>query len=139
MAVDIRLVDVEQLLTGFLRDQDEIAALVSGRVYANLPTDRVYPLIVLSRTGGAPRMQPTWLDEAEITAAFLAKRQKDAWSLMATALSCLTLRVTGRWPQGAVTSLEITNLTYDPYPDATDPAGLGLPRYLATLAVITHP
>lgn len=138
--MDNLLVDVEALVTGFLRGQQEVSALTAERIYAQLPNERTYPLIVLTRTGGGPRYKhPMYLDQAEITVAFLAKRQKDAWSLMSTACSALALRLVGAHSQGKVTDFIVTSIAYDPYVDAADPQGLGLPRYLVTTTVTTHP
>jgi hypothetical protein len=46
-------VDVEQLVVGFLRGQDDITTLVADRVFTDLPNseNRKYPLLLVQRSG----------------------------------------------------------------------------------------
>lgn len=134
-------VDVEQLVTTFLRDQPEVTALVADRVYTDLPHVRAYPLVLLYRTGGAPRLVvPSWLDEAELTVECRGDAHKQVERVAATVVACLTQRLQGqRWPLGAVTKAQVLQQAYTPIEDIADPQGHAQPCYVVTLAITTHP
>lgn len=59
------LVDVEALVSQYLRAQSEVTAFVGQRVYTALPDDKVFPLVRIVRIGGAPKMsRPLYVDSA---------------------------------------------------------------------------
>ena len=61
------MVDVEALLSQYLRSQSEVAAFVGQRIYTDLPADKTFPLVRLWRIGGVPKIsRPLYLDTAHI-------------------------------------------------------------------------
>lgn len=61
------LVDVEALVSQYLRSQSEVTAYVGQRVYTVLPDDKTFPLVRLTRVGGVPPMsRPLHIDNARI-------------------------------------------------------------------------
>ena len=61
------LVDVEALVSQYLRSQSEVTAYVAQRVYTALPETKTFPLVRLTRIGGAPKMsRPMHVDSAHL-------------------------------------------------------------------------
>lgn len=61
------LVDVEALVSQYLRSQSEVTAYVGQRVYTALPETKTFPLVRLTRVGGVPPMsRPLHMDAARI-------------------------------------------------------------------------
>lgn len=61
------LVDVEALVSQYLRAQSEVTAYVGQRVYTVMPDDKTFPLVRLTRIGGAPKMsRPLHVDSAHL-------------------------------------------------------------------------
>lgn len=77
------LVDVEALVSQYLRSQSEVTAYTSQRVYTALPESKDYPLVRIVRIGGAPPMsRPMYVDAAHL--------QIDVWGgSKATALDTI--------------------------------------------------
>jgi hypothetical protein len=134
-------VDVEAMMTRFLRGQSEVAALVEDRVYTDLPHKRIYPMVRLQRTGGASLIKrpPNWLTSTEITIDFFGGNHKAAQSLMATCLDVITNRLPGAQPEGVVTIVRDEEITYSPDEESVEEAGHGRPRFQARLNVVSHP
>jgi hypothetical protein len=64
------LPDSERITSTFLRSRAEVTALVSDRVYTELPKrelDRTFPLVRLVRSGGGATGSPRFLDRAILT------------------------------------------------------------------------
>ena len=61
------LVDVEALVSQYLRAQSEVTAYVGQRVYTALPDDKTFPLVRITRIGGVPPMsRPMYVDAAHL-------------------------------------------------------------------------
>jgi len=61
------LVDVEALVSQYLRAQSEVTAYVAQRVYTSLPADPTFPCVRIVRVGGAPKMsRPLYVDSAHL-------------------------------------------------------------------------
>lgn len=61
------LVDVEALVSQYLRAQSEVSTFVGQRVYTAMPDDKTFPLVRLTRIGGVPPMsRPLHVDNARI-------------------------------------------------------------------------
>jgi hypothetical protein len=61
------LVDVEALVSQYLRSQSEVTAYVGQRVYTSLPESKTFPLVRIVRIGGAPKMsRPLVVDSAHL-------------------------------------------------------------------------
>lgn len=132
------MVDVEAMLTRFLRAQSEVVTLVGDRVYTDLPHQRQYPLVVLQRTGGGPRVRG-WLDEAEITLDFYGGTHKLAHTVMSTCIELLAKRLPGQQVEGVVTAVRDPQVTYSPEEESSDESGHGRPRFQVQVNVLTHP
>jgi hypothetical protein len=133
----ILAVDVERLISTWLRAQPEITALVSDRVYTELPSRAVTPLLRLTQISGAPvGSRPLWLDESFIQFDAYGGPKVLARQLVDTTRALLASpQFIGSHPTGVVTCVEWMELTYLP-DDAYEPAK---PRYLASASIYTHP
>lgn len=61
------LVDVEALVSQYLRAQAEVTAYVAQRVYTALPADPEFPAVRIVRIGGVPKThRPLYVDEAHL-------------------------------------------------------------------------
>lgn len=134
------MIDIEALLSAFLRDQPDLQALVGDRVYTDLPHQRVYPLVVFTRTaGGYLTGPPYWLESAAIVLSAYGGTHKQAHTIATTCLSLMTQGLRGSYPQGAITGLKDIDLAYDPDVDTSDDTGHSRPRYLLSLKLTAHP
>lgn len=132
-------VDVEQMLTRFLRSRTEITALVADRVYTDLPNsdNRTYPLIIVNRVGGG-FLYKRWLESAEMSVACYGTTHKSAQDLAGTVISIVDM-LAGSQPEGVVTKVSVTSTAYVPEPESADSSGHARPRFTVSLTVITHP
>ena len=134
------VVDVEQLLTNFLRTQTEVTDVVADRVYTDLPHERVYPMVLIQRIGGAHLInRPLWLDEALVQFDVYGGTHKQAFALMSACLSALAERGIKAHPEGCVTGVTSDSIAYNPEPDFVDDVGHTRPRFTTTVSVLTHP
>ena len=131
-------VDVEALVTTFLRGQSAVTDLVSDRVYSDLPHDRTYPLVLVNRTGGGFTYK-TYLEEADVEVAAHGGTHKQAYNLANTCLSTMADSIVGSHTDGVVTKVKATSIVYQPEVDSADPQGHARPRYLVNVTVTTHP
>lgn len=130
------LPDVEQLLSAFLRDQDEITAIVGQRVYTELPATKVYPLVRLTRFGGSPVFdRPLYLDRAQLQIDCYGGPKRLANELAETCRAVMAARLPGVYDEAAVTAVGFGALTYLA-DDTFEPAK---PRFLSTISVTLHP
>jgi hypothetical protein len=131
-------VDTERLMSTFFRAQPEMTALVGDRIYTELPTQAVPPLLRLNLIGGAPvGSRPLWLDESFIQLDAYGGPKVVAREVIDTARALLwDPRFLGTHPGlGVVTCVEFVELSYIP-DDGYEPAR---PRYVATVSVYVHP
>lgn len=134
------MINVELILSTFLRAQPELTALVGDRIYTDLPHKREYPLVSLSRTGGGyTTKQPFWLESAEITLEAVGGTHKQAQEIASVCLNLMAARLRGRYPEGSITGLADNTLAYDPDTDLSDDSGTSRPRYILTANVLAHP
>ena len=134
-------VDVEAMLSRFLREQPEVMAIVDDRVYTDLPHTRTYPLVTLQRTGGGPliNVPPNWLVEAELTIFCYGGTHKLAQSLAATVVDLMHSRLPGSQPEGVVTLVRDADVSYSPEDESADEEGHARPRFQVLVNVLTHP
>lgn len=126
------LVDAELLAVRYLRAVPEVAAVVSARVYTEIPPEPTYPLVRLTRIGGIPAIR-RHLDVARLQVDVWANSKFAARGLAATVQAALHDMV-GAHTEGVVTRVEDDlGLTWAPDPE-TDVA-----RYTAGYAVFLHP
>jgi hypothetical protein len=132
-----REVDVEGMLSRYLREQPEVVAAVEDRVFTDLPHDRTYPLILIQRTGGEP-IRGFTVAAAEVTISVYGGTHKQAQDLTSLVLSLLTA-LFGPQPEGCVSAIDGTNVEFDPDPETPDQQGHARPRYVTTVTVHAHP
>jgi hypothetical protein len=131
-------VDVEALVTTFLRGQSAVTALVADRVYSDLPHERTYPLVLVNRVGGGYTYK-TFLEEADVEIAAHGGSHKQAQSLANTCLVSMAQSIVGSHTEGVVTKVKATSVVYQPEVDSADPQGHARPRFLVSVTVTTHP
>lgn len=141
MPLDL-LPDAEALVSAFLRDQAELAALVDDRVYTVIPrldkgeAEWRFPLVRVSRYGGAPAFaQPLWIDQPTMQVDAFGGPKATAHDIASTCQALLDLRLIGRHDLGVVSDVVFGSKSYVPDP-GFDPAR---PRYLFTFTATMHP
>lgn len=131
-------VDVEGLVASFLREQAEVAELVGVRVYTDLPHNRVYPLVLVQRSGGTPQGGFT-LSEAQVRLDLYDESHLAAQNLASVVVSVLNSRLPGPHDLGCVSAFTAASKRYDPDPEAADRQGHARPRYVIEASVYCHP
>lgn len=132
------MVDVEALVSQYLRAQSEVTAYVGQRVYTALPESKSFPLVRLHRIGGTPPIsRPLHLDTAKL--------QIDVWGgSKATALDTMDAIRTElskivdedpTQPLGVVCGVKFGPLAYLP-DESFSPAK---PRYTQDVSVTVRP
>ena len=129
-------VDVERLMSEWLRARDDLIALVEDRVVTEIPNRAVFPLLRLTLIGGtAVTSRPLYLDQSFIQIDAYGGPKVMARQIMDTTRSALDTELVGAHPSGVITGVEFAGLRYLP-DDGYDPAQ---PRYTATVYVYSHP
>jgi hypothetical protein len=129
--------DVEGMISRFLRADPDMVAAVDTRVYTDLPHERVYPLVLVQRSGGPPVTGFT-LSKATCTISVFGGRHVEAQQLTSLVLRVLQA-LRGPQPEGAVSNITTESTTYTPDPDSPDQAGHARPRYVSEITVTCHP
>lgn len=132
------MIDIEALLTTFLRAQTAVSDLVSDRVYSDMPHDRTYPLVLINRTGGGS-IYKNHLEEADVEISAYGGTHKQAYTLAAACLSTMAANLKGSHNDGVVTKVKATATTYSPEVDSQDPQGHSRPRVIVSATVTAHP
>lgn len=131
--------DAEELLSGFLRSQAEVTALVADRIYTSLPKEKVWPLVRLTRIGGSPTTAPA--DDALLSDAPVLQVEvwggpkKIAWLTAETIRAVVADRIVGVHTPGVVEGFAFGTARYLP-DESFDPAK---PRVLFDLTLHTRP
>lgn len=131
-------VDVERLLSAWLRDQPEIIAIVGTRVYTEPPqrARALFPFLRLQQIGGSPvHSRPLYLDESYLQFDCYGGPKVLARLLMDNTRALLATRVVGAHPEGVITGCEFRDARYLP-DDEYDPAQ---PRWVFDVSVYSHP
>jgi hypothetical protein len=130
--------DIERIAVDFLVDQTDVAAIIDERAYTELPETPRWPLIRLTRAGGA-RTYPAWIDHPRLQVEAFADTKAEAHDLAATASAALLQQFPGVHDNAVVTSVdEDGGLIWLPDPSG-GPGVPGRPRYLFTVSVTVHP
>lgn len=133
----VLLPDTEQLLSQFLRGQDEVAELVEDRVYTVLPNSKTFPLVRVHRFSGAPvRERPLWLDRAFFQIDCWGGANRLAWQVAETCRAVCAERLVGTHDEGVITSCSFGELSNQGLDDSFTPPKH---RYLFTMSVTAHP
>lgn len=129
------LPDIEALVSRFLREQAEIVALVTDRVYTVVPKDPVWPLLRLQRVAGGPVIsRPLRLDAPTVQLDAYGGSKADAQELIETARSVIALRLEGVHDLGVVSGVSFGSMSWLPDPSYS-PARA---RYVADITVYVH-
>lgn len=130
-------VDVERLLSGWLRQRSEVTDLVGSRVYTEIPRQvTADPFVRITQIGGVPVWSvPLWLDEAVVQLDFYGGPKVVARQLLDAARDLLAGPFLGVHDAGVVTSVRFGETSYLP-DDTYEPPR---PRWLSTVSIYTHP
>lgn len=130
------LVDVERLLSAFLRAQDELVDLIDTRVYTALPKDPVFPAVRITRIGGVPVTSlPLWLDSANVQVDVFGGAKATTQEIAETIRWLCSERMLGLHDEGVVTKVRAGALRWLP-DDTYTPAKN---RFLIDMTVFTRP
>lgn len=131
-------VDVEKLLSQWLRDRPDIQAIVADRVVTVVPNRAVFPFLKVTQIAGTPvYSRPLYLDEAYIQIDAYGGAKSLARLLIDTTRQALADDLVGNHPPaGVVTSVRFGDLSYIP-DDAYVPGPQ--PRFIAMASIFTHP
>lgn len=132
------LPDVERIVSTFLRSRTELSTLVDDRVYTEIPrkaSDRVFPLVRVSRTGGGATTSPSFLDRALVSVEAFGGSKYEARQIAATVDAVLD-EIAGFTAHGGYsTGSSPGSLRYIP-DDSFEPPK---PRYLLDRVVYFRP
>ena len=130
-------VDVERLLSSWLRDRTDVQAIVADRVVTDTPNRAVFPFLKITQIAGQPVFSaPLWLDESYIQFDAIGGPKVQARLLVDTVRQALADDFAGTHDGiGVVTSVRFGDLTYLP-DDGYEPQK---PRYIAMASIYTHP
>jgi hypothetical protein len=130
-------VDVERLLSSWLRARDDIIALVDDRVVTEVPNRAIFPFVKLTLITGSPvYSRPLFLDESYIQIDAYGGPKVQARLIIDTIRQALADEFTGSHPGvGVVTSVRFGDLSYIPDVGYEPPK----PRYLCLTSIYTHP
>jgi Protein of unknown function (DUF3168) len=129
-------VDAERLLSRWLRERADIAAIVDDRVYTVIPNRVTFPFLRITQIAGTPvHSKPLYLDEAYIQLDAYGGPKVQARLLIDTTRQALADEFTGLHAEGSVTGVSFGPLSYIP-DDAYEPPQ---PRFIAMASIYTHP
>lgn len=137
------LVDAEALTSYYLLNQSEVQTFAARRVYTEIPKNPTWPLVRVTRIGGAPKIsRPLYLDKAHLQLEVFGGPKATAFDL-----SCVCLDELSKLPvEAAVQPLGIvTAVGFGPInawmPDESVPTekGKARPRYISDVFVSTRP
>lgn len=132
----VLLPHIERLYSSFLRAQPEVAALVKDRVFTVLPKDKEFPLVRITRIGGAPVVRrPLHLDRALVQVDAFGGSKQLTWEIAETCRAVTALRLVGGHADGVVTDVDWGGLSDVPDPEFDPPK----PRLLFTVTITAHP
>lgn len=132
-------VDVEGLLSTFLRGDAEVIGTFGNRVYTDMPHNRLYPLVLVQRTGGSANGGAFTLSEAQVRLDIYGDSHLAAQQNSSVVVGALTSRLPGAHDLGCVSSFDAASQRYDPDPEAADRQGHARPRYVIEATVYCHP
>lgn len=132
-------VNIEALVSAFLREQPEMIDLVDDRIYTAIPKPQagrdLYPLVRVSLIIDEPHTGPLWGIAYDVQLEAFGGTKAQAWTIAATARAVISYRLPGTHPEGIVNG--VTNRGMLDLPDETfDPAR---PRWLFTSTIHARP
>lgn len=140
MTEPLRLpVNIEALVSAFLREQSEMVELVADRVYTAIPKPQpgrdLYPCVRVVQIIDDPTAGPLWGIAFDVQVEAFGGSKADAWRIAATARALISQRLAGTHPEGIVNG--VTNREGFDQPDESfSPAK---PRWLFTSTIHARP
>jgi len=86
------MANAEAIASAYLRSVPEVSALVGSRIYTVLPrkeSDRVFPVVRISRIGGGPTGSPAYLDRALLSVEVWGGSKSEAFTIASTIAGAL--------------------------------------------------
>lgn len=129
-------VDAEQLLSVWLRANEDVTELVADRIYTELPRDKMWPAVRITRYDGrAVHPRPRWLEEVNLQVEVFGGRKTEAYDIADTIAQLVADELVGGHDLGVVTWVGEIGNRYLP-DDTFRPAK---PRYILDFPVRTRP
>lgn len=137
--------NVEALVVQFLRDQEEVTALVGNRIYTEIPASPDWPLVRVRVYYERPvnGSRPLWLTAHDVQVEAYGGPKSVAWRVAETCRAALTARFEGAYSYGAESSAvsgTVTHVAVSGLRDLPDefysPAR---PRWMFTATAYVHP
>lgn len=131
------MVDVERLVSEWLRARTDITDIVGDRVVTVMPNRAAFPMLKVTQIAGSPvYSHPLYLDEAHIQFDAYGGPKVLARELIDLTRQALADELVGDHPGvGVVTCVRFGELMYLP-DDAYLPSQ---PRWIASASIYTHP
>jgi Protein of unknown function (DUF3168) len=133
---DLRLPDVERLVSSYLRSSAKVAGVVADRVYTAFPAQASgEPLVLVQRIGGTPPLShPLVVDEAQLQVDVYGGTKAAAWVVLAAVLAALDELEGAVLPEGYVSAVRQGAIRWQP-DETFDP---WRPRYVADVTLTTR-
>lgn len=135
----ITMPNTARLVSAFLRDQTELSAVVTDRIYTKLPTSKTFPLMQVRRVGGTQRIEHVyWVEDVLLQIDAWGGPAEQAWSLAESARAILSQRLPGSHSgdvEAVVSAVQVGGVVEDS--DETEPNSRPRARFDATVTV--HP
>ena len=129
--------NMEALVSAFLRDQDEVTALVGDRVYTALPKAITWPAVRVTQIIDAPTSgSPLWGIAYSMQVESWGGSKDEAWRIAATCRAAIDARITGvHEGHGVVNGSEPSSM-FDLPDEDFEPAK---PRWIVTCTIYGRP
>lgn len=134
---DLRLPDVERLVSSYLRAHPGVAGVVGDRVYTAMPAqlEPELALVLVQRIGGTPPLShPLVVDEAQLQVDAYGGPKAVAWEVLATVLAAFDELEGAVRPEGYVSAVRQGAIRWQP-DETFDP---WRPRYVADVTLTTR-
>lgn len=134
---DLRLPDVERLVSSYLRTRLAVVGIAGERVYTAFPAQASdEPLVLVQRIGGTPPLShPLVVDEAQLQVDAYGGPKLVAWELMAAVLAAFDELEGQVRPEGTVSAVRQGAIRWQPDETFTP----WRPRYVADVTLTTRP
>jgi hypothetical protein len=89
------VIDIESALVAWLPTDPAASALADDRIYTAIPRQPVWPLVRLTRIGGAVDSQHAWIDRPNVQIEAWADTRAGAFDLCQALVDALIVRLPG--------------------------------------------
>lgn len=130
------LPDVEKVISAYLRSRTEVTALVGDRIYTEIPKTPTFPLVRLTRVGGAPiTSRPLHIDQAIVQVDVFGGPKTQARLLAETCRHVLS-----EAHEATHTGASVDDVVFGAFQWLPDPSFEPTkPRYSFDAAITVHP